>query len=192
MSFASAFESAELAYKWKAMEITWGHLAPKKNKAYTGHIVWALDIFDSGYLNPKILSMELGDLSSSPWFYEAMIEFLQNVHETMFTRERKTFFGPSQREEMTAGTVWRWDGTFKNYEFRGKVQQLNIPGLTKATRTIEKASARLTKKDFEKTAASIRTLPANQRKQQIDLILPELRESNPRFNEARFKLACGL
>lgn len=189
---ADAFAPWEAYYKNEVFKATWGHLAPKKNKSYTGHIVWALDLYDSGYLNPKVLSCELEGLSDSPWFYEAMIDFLQDIHEKMFSSARKTFWGPSHREEMTAGTVWRWDGTFHNYEFRGKVQQLNVPGLTKAGLTIKRASTTLTKKDFEKLATEIRGLPAAKRKDRVTQLLPELRDSNPKFNEIRFKAACGI
>lgn len=53
-------------YKAEVMAHTWGHLAPKKNKAYRGHIVFAIGCFGSDHLNPTALACEFSDLDSSP------------------------------------------------------------------------------------------------------------------------------
>lgn len=169
--------------------MTWGHLAPKKNHTYRGHIVWALDLYDCGYLNPKVLECELPGLSDSPWFYDAMIDSLQKIHDEMFSDHRKTFWGPSNREIATAGTIWRWEGTFRNYTFKGKVRQLHCEGLGKPVAIT--VNRNLTKKDFVKIAAEIRALPSKKRKEKIAQILPELRGSNPKFNENMFLIACN-
>lgn len=108
-SIADAFAPAEAAYKAKVMEHTWGHLAPKCNKTYRGHIVFAIGCFGEGVLNPMALSCEFNGLDSSPWFYDAMQSFIDE-------------YGGDDN----AGNVYRFEGTFRNYEFTGTVQRLNL------------------------------------------------------------------
>lgn len=192
-TFDEAFAPIEHLYKMQVMEATWGHLAPKKGITYRGHIVWALDLYDSGYLNPKILACELPGMCDSPWFYNAMIDFLQSIHEEMFkSYDRTSPNYQGKREQATAGTVWRWDGTFCNYKWKGKFVQLNVPGLTEVSTTLRRPSAKLTKQDFERLASEVRALPPKQRVIRVSEILPELKQSNGRFDERRFKAACGL
>jgi hypothetical protein len=190
MSFASACQEWELAQKKEMMEATWGHLAPAKNKAYVGHIVWALDLYDSGYLNPKVLECDLKGLHDSPWFYDAMIEFLQAIHEQMFSSHRDSFWGASDREKATAGTLWRWDGTFHNYKFKGTVRQLFCEGLGKPAPVAQRT--KMTKKDFERIAGEIRVLPAKQRDTRAHQACAELKLTNPLFNAKKFLQACGI
>jgi hypothetical protein len=104
---ADAFKSHEAIYRAKVLEETWGHLAPKENKTYKGFVIFALGCFGSDRLNPTVLQCELGDLDGSPWLYDALIEFLQSL-------------GGDE------GRIYRWDGKFRNYEFRGTVRQLRI------------------------------------------------------------------
>lgn len=99
---ADAFAPAEARYKAEIMADTWGHLAPKKNKAYHGHIVFAIGCFGSDHLNPTPLACEFDDLDSSPWFFDAMMDFLRDI-------------------ETKEGCVYRFDGTFRNYEFKGQI-----------------------------------------------------------------------
>lgn len=106
MALPDAFAEVEAHYRAQVLKETWGHLAPRKNKAYKGHITFALGCFGSDDLNPTVLSCEL-NIDSSPWFFDAMIEFLQSLGGE-------------------AGGVYRWDGTFKNYEFKGTVRRLKI------------------------------------------------------------------
>jgi hypothetical protein len=82
------------------------HLAPKKNRTYRGKVIWALGCFGSDNLNPMPLVCEFDGLCSSPWFYDALIDFLHE-HST---------------EE---GTLWRFDGIFRNYKMKGTIRQLN-------------------------------------------------------------------
>src|SRR5687768_9856291 len=62
---------------------TWGHLAPKRNMTYRGVIRFAIGIYDSGDLNPTPIHCELKsrteELHSSPWFYDAINEWLQDI-----------------------------------------------------------------------------------------------------------------
>ena len=115
MSMPDVFAPAESRYRSELLADTWGHLAPRRNAKYKGHIRWALGLFGSERLNPTVLSYRLesktaGELDASPWFYEAVIDFLQQ-----------------QSEE--AGTIWVFTGYFKNYEFVGDIRQIHIPGM---------------------------------------------------------------
>jgi len=110
---ADAFAPWEIRYKAQIMAQTWGHLAPKKGKTYSGYVVFALGCFGSDPLNPTPLECELNGLDSSPWFFDALIEFLQSI-------------------KAETGGVYRWDGTFRNYEFVGVVQRLRVENSTTA------------------------------------------------------------
>ena len=104
-----AFASAEAQYRSKVMAHTWGHLAPSKGRTYRGHIIFAIGCFGSDNLNPMPLTCEFKGLDSSPWFYDSLIQFLQELDKSD-----------------CEGTVWRFDGTFRNYEFKGSIQQLQL------------------------------------------------------------------
>ena len=95
----------------QVMRETWGHLAPRKNKAYQGHIVMALGCYDSGYLNPTPIECAFAGLDDSPWFYDHLNDFLQNL------------VAEANLEE---GGVYRWEGTFRNYEFKGTVRRCTL------------------------------------------------------------------
>jgi hypothetical protein len=114
-TMADAFAPAEARYRAEVMEHTWGHLAPQKNKTYRGHVIFALGCFGSDYLNPTVLVCELGNLGSSPWFFDALIEFLQSLGGT-------------------AGGVYRFDGAFRNYKFKGTRRQLQFAELNGAAK----------------------------------------------------------
>jgi hypothetical protein len=102
---ADAFAPAEARHKARVMAATWGHLAPKRNQTYRGHIIWALGCFGDDHLNPTVLECELSGLESSPWFYEALHDFLRTHSEK-------------------AGGLFRFDGMFRNYQFRGRIRAL--------------------------------------------------------------------
>lgn len=103
-----AFAPVEARYRAQVLEDTWGHLAPRKNKAYRGHVIFALGCFGSDALNPTVLVCEIG-LDGSPWFFDALIDFCHSLGG----------------EE---GGVYRWDGAFRNYEFTGMVRRLPLDG----------------------------------------------------------------
>lgn len=106
-TIAEAFAPAESRYKAAVMADTWEHLAPKKNKTYSGFIVFAVGCFGDDPLNPIALQCEFKGLGSSPWFFDTMSEFLS---------EQKT----------AEGCVYRFDGVFRNYEFVGKIRRLKL------------------------------------------------------------------
>lgn len=97
-----AFAPAEAEYRRAVMADTWGHLAPVKNRAYPGRLVFSFGVYDSGELNPVILVCDFGELDGGPWFYDAVHDFLQR-------------FTPGE-----PGCVYEWTGTFKNYRFAGR------------------------------------------------------------------------
>lgn len=89
----------------RVVEETWGHLAPEKGVTYTGFITYAVGCYDSGDLNPTPLAVNLGKLSSSPWSYDAINEWLSDL----------------PREYRKEGCVYRWDGSFLNYKLTGRI-----------------------------------------------------------------------
>lgn len=97
---------------------TWGHLAPKKNKTYKGRIVYAIGCYDSGNLNPTALVADFEDLSDSPWFYDALQEFMRDIAWRIAEKNAGT---PTYNEP---GEVYEWVGTFRNYEFKGRIRKV--------------------------------------------------------------------
>lgn len=91
----------------QVLRATWGHLAPKKGHTYPGVVVFCFGCFGSDKLNPTVLSCDFGELDSSPWFYDALIDFLES-------------------KSGTPGTVFTWSGEFKNYKFRGNFRGARI------------------------------------------------------------------
>lgn len=121
---AEAFAPIDAHYRSEVLKNTWGHLAPYKNRTYRGRIVFAVGCFGSDDLNPTVIDCEmrnptLGSLDSSPWFYDALSEFLGD----MVTLGRD---GDDEPEVIEAGGVYRWEGALKNYEFRGTVRRLDL------------------------------------------------------------------
>ncbi len=106
-TFADVFAPVEARYRAQVEEETWGHLAPRRNRTYQGHIVFAVGCFGNDPLNPVALECDFGELESSPWFFDALEDFMR-------------------AQEKPEGTVHRFDGTFRNYVFRGKVRQLRL------------------------------------------------------------------
>jgi hypothetical protein len=100
MSLESAFAPAEQSYRAAVLEDTWGHLAPKKNVTYRGHLIIAFPEYESGHLNPVIIQDNVG-LEGSPWWYQAVHEFLRDAF-------------PNGGE---SGDVIRMEVTFRNYRF---------------------------------------------------------------------------
>lgn len=94
-------------YRAEVFKATWGHLAPRKNKTYRGQVTFALGCYGSDELNPTVLECTI-EIDDSPWFFDAMIEFLESL-------------------KGEGGGVYRWDGTFKNYDFKGTVRRIPLP-----------------------------------------------------------------
>lgn len=102
----AAFAPAEMEHKNKVLKDTWGHLAPNRNKIYRGHIVFTI----TTYGDMVIIDKSFVDLPDSPWFFDAMNEF---VFEDW--------------RSLPEGAVLRWEGTFKNYRFEGLTTTIYQP-----------------------------------------------------------------
>lgn len=94
MSMAGTFAPYEAEYINRVNINTWGHLAPKQGRIYTGWVVFTAGCFD----DITIIDFKLEDLSSSPWFFEDINNF---VCDQVI------------KKNIEAGQVWRWDGTFR-------------------------------------------------------------------------------
>lgn len=98
---ADAFRPADVHYKEKMLHYIWGHLAPKRNKAYPGFILFT----HSDYGDLTIIKSKFRSLPDSPWFYKAMEDFVyENAQKT--------------------GCIYHFKGVFKNYSFVGKVTEI--------------------------------------------------------------------
>ncbi len=100
-----AYMPALAAHKEEVMAETWGHLAPKKNQTYTGRIVFAVGIYGNDELNPTAIFCEFEGLDDSPWFFDELQDFL-------YANRGKS------------GYVYEFNGTFRNYRFKGKIKTL--------------------------------------------------------------------
>lgn len=95
--------AVEAANKQAVMENTWGHLAPERNIAYPGFMIFTLGAWGD-YLP---IQAEFKGLSDSPWFFDDMLEFIEK-------RAKKE------------GTVYRFDGTYRNHRFFGRTRKISL------------------------------------------------------------------
>lgn len=122
----AAMQPALEKYRCDVLEDTWGHLAPKRNIIYRGKITFALGCYDSGHLNPTILdatlvSRKYGELSDSPWFYDAVNDFLSDsiCDHTVWDKEENGW-----KRKLHVGNVYQFEGYFRNYEFVGTIKNV--------------------------------------------------------------------
>jgi hypothetical protein len=108
----------EAKYHAEIQAMTWGHLAPKRNRIYEGRIVFAIGCFGNDPLNPTALFCEFAGLDSSPWFFDEMVNFLSE-------------------QDNEAGCVYEFVGTFRNYEFKGQIRTLLDANTAQPTSTEE-------------------------------------------------------
>jgi hypothetical protein len=59
------------------------------------------------------MDFELGDLDSSPWFYDSLQEFLRSLYEGI------TSYNKNKEGMIRTGVVYEWKGFFRNYKFTG-------------------------------------------------------------------------
>lgn len=90
-------------YDAKAVQETWGHLAPEENKTYEGFIVFCIG--SDGTICP--IDYDFVGLDGSPWLYDAIVDFI----------------GDNSKEHCR---VYRFDGTFCNYVFAGSVSEISV------------------------------------------------------------------
>jgi hypothetical protein len=84
----------------EARQDAWGHLAPKPRKKYRGTITIAECCCNAE--GRSIVNWDFGDLPSSPWLYDAMRDWVNNL------------------EGLEEGQVYVWTGTFAFYKGRRK------------------------------------------------------------------------
>lgn len=120
-TMAEVFAPVEAHYRQQVLKETWGHLAPKRNKKYRGFIVFAIGCYGSDYLNPTVLSCELEGLSDSPWFFDALMEWLSS-------HQHCSSIGEDEDKDckFKIGHVYRFNGYFRNYEFVGEFSQARM------------------------------------------------------------------
>ena len=91
----------------RVMDETWGHLAPKKNRTYRGTMVIAVGCYGDDALNPTVIQTDWGELDSSPWWFDAMQRYISDLG-------------------LEEGKVYKWQGTFRNYVFKGTTSELSL------------------------------------------------------------------
>jgi len=119
-TMSDVFAPIEARYRSQVMKQTWGHLAPSRNKKYRGTIAFAIGMYGSDHLNPTVIQCDLKtrfgeELDASPWFYDALQEFLQqHCHMEGF----------EEPGDYQIGCVYQFTGFFRNYVFDGSVKQV--------------------------------------------------------------------
>lgn len=141
MSLAHVFAQIDYERRVEMRIMTWGHLAPKKNKTYRGRIVYAVGCFGSDNLNPTVIESDFGDLSSSPWFYDAIQELIGGGDAPKTKKNPfSTYDGSSYMLGgliNKQGCVYEWTGTMRNYQFTGQRRLIYD-----STQDVEKIKAR--------------------------------------------------
>ena len=102
-----AFLPVEMEYREQIRRDTWGHLAPREHRVYRGEVVFAVGCFGNDPINPTVLNCRFRGLDESPWFFESLIRFIGK-------RKRRP------------GGVYRWEGEFCNYKFKGSFTRLRL------------------------------------------------------------------
>ena len=87
-----AMAPATARYAAEVQVETWGHLAPRPNRAYSGYMIFVR----STYGDTTLINAHWDDLEDSPWLYEDMQEYIDNACD-----------------RLTDGQVYRFDGTYR-------------------------------------------------------------------------------
>lgn len=92
----------------QVMEGTWGHLAPEPRRRYDGAIVFAVSYYTGQ--GSMIVDVDFPGLPSSPWFYEALCDWLDD-------------------QEQPEGAVYRFTGSYMRYrngssKFTGSIKRV--------------------------------------------------------------------
>lgn len=103
MGLGHQLQAIEMHNREIVAQCTFGHLAPVKNTAYKGRILFCKSEYCSGSLT--VISTD-ATIDSSPWFYDAMHEFLYSF------------------KNLEEGSVYSIDFTFRNYRWWGTPVQL--------------------------------------------------------------------
>lgn len=100
-------------YRELATRDTFGHLIPDEEREYVGTVVFCCSEYNS--CESLVISTDFKDLSSSPWFFNHVNDFV----------ERKT------TDHKHAGKVLKFTGTYKMLKngkgrFKGKIHVVKI------------------------------------------------------------------
>jgi hypothetical protein len=96
MSLADIAAEIDEYYRAQVYADTWGHLAPEPGRWYRGEVLFAHSVYSGDGSVPVDTHFE--DLTSSPWFYEGLGEFI-DAH--------RTDQGPDAE-----GGVYQWTGMY--------------------------------------------------------------------------------
>lgn len=99
----AAFAPIDAANREAISQNTWGHLAPNKNTTYKGYILFCKSEYNSGSIT--LISTKFDGLDSSPWFYDAIHDYLYSI------------------KGLNEGAVYKLTATFRNYRWWSKIIQ---------------------------------------------------------------------
>lgn len=111
-TFLEAIAEAEAHEANKVRQETFGHLAPEANREYHGYTVFTW----GEYGQYTIIKSHFADLPDSPWFYQDLMDFVEQT-------------------AIEQGVVYRFDGTYKNSrrmmhgwvpQFKGDVKRIEV------------------------------------------------------------------
>lgn len=89
---------------------TWGHMAAKPKKVYTGYVIFAVGCY--GGNSCEAVKVEFKDsrgreLDGGPWMYDAV--------QSLMTSQK-----------VDRGEIYRWEGEVKGYKFKGHLRKLSV------------------------------------------------------------------
>ena len=117
----NAFAPIEAMYREQMRVATWGHMAPVKDRKYTGRIIFAVGCYGNDDINPTVLTTDV--LPNSPWEYDHIRELIWALQKT---------FG-EHNERFNSGCVYGINASCRNYLFEGQLMRLMDFNLEKPT-----------------------------------------------------------
>ena len=109
MSYTELFSEHEKRHRSAVMHNTWGHLAPRAKVRHKGYIIFS----KTCYRQEVVIESEFSGLSDSPWYYDALHEF---IGEKLSTRDEGTY-------RFDGDVYMCLNGKFK---FSGGIKKLNF------------------------------------------------------------------
>ncbi|MDD4971942.1 MAG: hypothetical protein PHT07_21150 [Paludibacter sp.] len=99
--------------------MTWGHLAPKPKKAYSGWFLFTEAAYGGAI---EIIESEFKDLPDSPWLYDDMADYAVKFVEQFFNTE------------IDSAGLYIFEGFYiksknGNYKFSGETKKIDILSL---------------------------------------------------------------
>jgi len=90
MAHAGLQEAAFIAlgeYTARVQAMTWGHLAPKPQRAYSGYILFINAAYGGAI---EIVDADFEELSDSPWLYDDMMDFACKFLEQFYNTKAES------------------------------------------------------------------------------------------------------